>query len=102
MFYEITTRLTEVLAMIYTSKLIVASVFLWALMPEPALADSMRCGTHLISSGGRHGPGKYEVLKKCGQPAERSGDIWIYELPGGVRRVVVFDANGSVSRIESR
>jgi len=88
--------------MICKSILIVASVFLWALMPEPALADSMRCGTHIISSGGRHGPGKYEVLKKCGQPSAQSGDIWIYEQPGGARRVVVFDANGSVSRIESR
>ena len=88
--------------MICKSILIVASVFLWALMPEPALADSMRCGTHIISSGGRHGPGKYEVLKKCGQPSVQSGDIWIYEQPGGARRVVVFDANGSVSRIESR
>jgi len=88
--------------MICKSKLIVVSVFLWTLMPEPALADSMRCGTHIISSGGRHGPGKYEVLKKCGQPSAQSGDIWIYEQPGGARRVVVFDANGSVSRIESR
>ena len=88
--------------MICKSKLIVASVFLFALKPEPALADSMRCGNHIISSGGLHGPGKYEVLKKCGQPAARSGDTWIYERPGGTRHVVVFDANGSVSRIESR
>jgi len=84
------------------SKLFVASVLLSTLMLEPALADSMRCGRHIISSGGLHGPGKYEVLKKCGQPAAQSGDTWIYELPGGARRVVVFDANGSVSRIESR
>ena len=85
--------------MICKSKLIVASVFLWALMPEPALADSMRCGTHIISSGGLHGPGKYEVLKKCGQPTARSGDTWIYERPGGVKYVVVFDASGYVARI---
>ena len=85
--------------MICKSKLIVASVFLWALMPEPALADSMRCGTHIISSGGLHGPGKYELLKKCGQPTARSGDTWIYERPGGVKYVVVFDASGYVARI---
>jgi len=85
--------------MICNSKLIVASVFLFALMPEPALADSMRCGSHIISSGGLHGPGKYEVLKKCGQPAARSGDTWIYEQPGGSRRVVVFDASGYVASI---
>jgi len=85
--------------MICKSTLIVASVFLWALMPEPALADSMRCGTHIISSGGLHGPGKYEVLKKCGQPTARSGDTWVYERPGGVKYVVVFDASGYVARI---
>ena len=86
--------------MIYKSKLIVASVFLWALMPEPALADSMRCGTHIISSGGRHGPYKYEVLKKCGEPAVRSGNSWIYEQPGGAKRVVVFDVGGNLVRID--
>ena len=82
------------------SKLIAASVFLWALMPEPALADSMRCGTHIISSGGLHGPGKYEVLKKCGEPTVRSGDTWIYDKPGGVKYVVVFDASGYLARID--
>ena len=85
--------------MICNSKLIVASVFLFALMPESALADSMRCGSHIISSGGLHGPGKYEVLKKCGQPAARSGDTWIYDKPGGVKYVVVFDASGYLARI---
>ena len=85
--------------MICKSILIVASVFLWALMPEPALADSMRCGTHIISSGGLHGPGKYEVLKKCGEPTARSGDTWVYDMPGGMKYVVVFDASGYLARI---
>ena len=85
--------------MICKSILIVASVFLWALMPEPALADSMRCGTHIISSGGLHGPGKYDVLKKCGEPAARSGDTWVYEMPGVIKYVVVFDASGYLARI---
>ena len=85
--------------MICKSTLIVASVFLFALMPEPALADSMRCGTHLISTGGRPGPGKYEVLKKCGEPTIRSGDTWIYDKPGSVKYVVVFDAAGYLARI---
>jgi hypothetical protein len=86
--------------MIRKSQLIIASIFLIALMPEPTLADSMRCGTHIISSGGLHGPGKYEVLKKCGEPTFRSGNSWTYEQPGGISRVVVFDANGSLVRIE--
>jgi len=29
---------------------------------------------------------------------ERTGNIWIYELPGSARRVVVIDANGDVTR----
>jgi len=85
--------------MIRKSILIVASVFLSALMLEPALADSMRCGSHIISSGGLRGPGKYEVLKKCGEPTVRSGDTWIYDKPGGVKHVVVFDASGNLARI---
>jgi len=79
--------------------LFVASVLLSTLMLEPALADSMRCGRHIISSGGLHGPGKYEVLKKCGEPTARSGDTWIYDKPGGVKYVVVFDASGYLARI---
>ena len=87
--------------MICKSKLIVASVFLLSnLMVEPAFADgSMRCGTHIISSGERSGPNKYEVLKKCGEPTNRSGSTWTYERPGGATRVVVFDSSGKVSRI---
>jgi len=86
--------------MIYKSKLIVASVFLSVLMLEPAVADSIRCGTHIISSGGLHGPGKYEVLKKCGEPTVRQGNSWIYEQPGGAKRVVVFDVGGNLVRID--
>ncbi len=86
--------------MICKSKWIVASVFLSALMLEPALADSMRCGRHIINSGGLHGPGKYEVLKKCGEPTARSSDTWVYDKPGSVKRVVVFDASGYLARID--
>ncbi len=88
--------------MICKSKWIVASVILLStLLMELALAaDSIRCGTHIITAGGRHGPGKYEVLKKCGEPTARSGDTWVYEQHGGVRRVVVFDASGNLARID--
>ena len=86
--------------MIFKSILIVASVFLFTLMPEPAFADSMRCGSHIISTGGLHGPGRYEVLKKCGEPTVRSGNTWIYERPGGVQYVVVFDSNGNLLQID--
>ena len=83
-----------------TLKWIVASVILFSmLLIETAFAGSMRCGSHIISTGGLHGPGKYEVLKKCGEPTVRSGDTWIYDKPGGVKYVVVFDASGYLARI---
>ena len=81
-------------------KWIVASgILLSMLLMESVLAGSMRCGTHLISSGGRPGPGKYEVLKKCGEPTIRSGDTWVYDKPGSAKYVVVFDAAGYLARI---
>ena len=86
--------------MTYKSKLIVASVFLLILMLKPALADSMRCGSHIISSGERHGTDKYEVLKKCGEPTIRAGNTWIYEKSHGAKTIVTFDDSGKVSRIE--
>ena len=79
---------------------IVAAIFLSTLTLEPAFAaGSMRCGTHIISPG-RQSPGKYEVLKKCGEPTARTGDIWIYEKPGGAKRELRFDASGNLTRIE--
>ena len=88
--------------MICKLKWIVASVFLLStLMLEPAVADSTRCGQYIISSGERHGTDKYEVLKKCGEPAVRAGDTWIYERSHGAKIVMVFDASGKLSRIES-
>ena len=83
-----------------TLKLIVASIFLSTLMLEPAYAESMRCGSHIISTGGLHGPGKHEVLKKCGEPTDRYGNTWIYEMSGGATYVVVFDINGYLARID--
>lgn len=86
--------------MICKSKWIAASTILLSmLLMQTALAGSMRCGTHIISTGGLHGPGKYEVLKKCGEPTARSGDTWVYDKPGGKKYVVVFDAAGYLARI---
>lgn len=80
---------------------IIAALLVGTLALEPVFANgSMRCGTHIISPGGRHGPGKYEVLKKCGEPTARQGDTWVYERPGDVKRVLRFDASGNLTRIE--
>jgi hypothetical protein len=59
----------------------------------PASAGSMRCGAHIIQDGGKNGPGKYEVLKKCGEPVDRFGNTWIYELNGG-HYTLAFNDNG--------
>ncbi len=64
------------------------------------LASTMRCGSHLIESGQRHGGGKYEVLKKCGEPKARMGNTWIYKK-GGRDIEVRFDDSGSVTNISS-
>jgi len=86
--------------MIYKSLLIAASVFLLTLAPGPTLADSVRCGSHILSTGGRHGPDKYEVLKKCGEPTTRAGNTWIYDKSNVSKNVLVFDASGRLMRIE--
>ena len=66
-----------------------------------AEAASMRCGSHIISSGQRHAMGKYEVLKRCGEPTERFGNTWVYDEPGKSRRVLRFGADGKLSDIQS-
>jgi hypothetical protein len=82
------------------SLLIVTAIVLSALTLEPAVASgSMRCGTHIISAGGRAGTGMYEVLKKCGEPAERFGNTWVYQR-GSAEYTVHFNPAGEVSRIE--
>jgi hypothetical protein len=88
--------------MIHKSLLIIAAALLSTLTLEPAFASgSMRCGQHVISGGGRHGPGQYEVLMKCGEPTERIGNTWIYESPGQRRRIVRFNDNGMLTRVDS-
>ena len=87
--------------MICRSIMIAASaIILLALMPEPVFASgSMRCGSHIITAGQRHGPSQYEVLKKCGEPTERNGYTWIYDR-GSKQYFVLFDQSGRLERIE--
>jgi len=68
------------------------------LMFQSVYAGSMKCGQHIISDGGRTGPGTYEVLKRCGEPTARQGNTWVYEK-GNRRIVVVFKDSGEVSSI---
>lgn len=81
-------------------KLMIAALFASMLFMEPAAAvGSMRCGTHIISAGGDYAPGQYEVLKRCGEPASRSGRVWMYKK-GSVTKVLHFGGNGTLQRIE--
>ncbi len=77
--------------------LVLAILSLWA---SAAQANSMRCGVHLVSSGGRTGPTMYEVLKKCGEPAERAGLVWIYDRGGRIYRLS-FDSRSLLVNIRS-
>jgi len=69
------------------------------LMFQSVYAGSMRCGSHIISDGGRTGPGTYEVLKRCGEPTFRQGNSWVYEK-GKKRYVIVFKDSGQISSIK--
>ena len=69
------------------------------LVLQSVYAGSMRCGSHLISDGGRSGSGTYEVLKRCGEPTFRQGYTWVYKK-GNRSTVIVFDDNGNITRIE--
>lgn len=66
---------------------------------QSAFAGSMSCGVHRIQDGGRVGPGKYEVLKKCGEPTFRQGNSWVYEKSGN-RHILVFNDSGALNSIK--
>ncbi len=81
-------------------KLIAVSLLLTVGFFQPASASSMRCGTHIISSGQGSSPGQYEVLKRCGEPTFRQGNTWIYERSSSVARRIRFDSNGNILDIQ--
>ena len=65
-----------------------------------ASAGGMRCGVHLVTDAGRHGPGKYEVLKRCGEPTFRQGNTWVYDKGGSrSKKVLHFNDNGLLDKI---
>jgi len=75
-----------------------------ALVALAAIASdrSIRCGGHLIyGGGGKDSSGMYEVLKTCGEPEAKMGDTWIY-VQGNMRRILTFNYEGRLLRIESR
>ena len=78
-------------------KLIGVALLLVMSSMEIAVADgSMSCGTHIISSGQDDSPGRYEVLKRCGEPTYRQGNTWVYKKSGGIEHKVRFDSDGII------
>jgi len=86
--------------MIRKTVLISVTIFFSIVMVGQSIAGSLRCGTHIISSGQRSAPYKHEVLKKCGEPTSRNGNTWLYKKSSSVTRVVRFSGDGQVSAIE--
>ena len=86
--------------MINKFKLIIAAFFFSIVVTQPVLANSIRCGTHIITAGLQESPGMYEVLKRCGEPKARYGNTWVYEKSSSVSHVVTFSSNGQIRSIE--
>ena len=83
---------------------LLATGLILALVAMPSMASdrSIRCGTYLIhAGGGKDSAGMYEVLKKCGEPEAKNGNTWIY-VQGSMRRILTFNFEGRLQRIESR
>jgi hypothetical protein len=82
---------------------IAAAILLLVFFAAQAIASdrSMRCGTYLIyGGGGKNSTGMYEVLRKCGEPIIKNNNTWIYEQ-GNMFRVLTFNYEGRLARIES-
>ena len=77
--------------------LTITTIMLLVVMSH-ASAASMRCGVHLIQDGSRTSPGKYEILKKCGDPVDQYGNTWIYDIAGS-RYVLTFKDNSQLKTI---
>lgn len=82
------------------------------LAAAPAMADTMRCGSKLVSRGDR----AFEVAAKCGEPANRDlvgytlgsydrrefkMEEWVYGPDNGMLKILTFEGNRLV-RIESQ
>ena len=56
---------------------------------------SMRCGTHLITTGERSSQMSFaEVQRLCGAPYAQSGNTWIYYKGNQVYRLKFSDGGG--------
>ena len=73
---------------------VVLLLLVYFIFCEFALA-SMRCGTHLITTGGRSNQISFaEVQRLCGSPYAKSGNTWIYYKGNQVYRLKFSDSGG--------
>ena len=68
-----------------------------SLVALPAGAESLRCGTHVISDG--ESVYQEEVREKCGEPDSTRGNIWVYERSGQHPVKLSFEDNGRLRSI---
>ena len=92
--------------MSYTAKIALTAalgLFLSTIPVQAFASDrSIRCGTYLIyGGGGKNSTSMYEVLKKCGEPEAKNGNVWIY-VQGSMIRELTFNHEGRIATIESR
>ena len=67
-----------------------------------AAAGTLRCNGELFDDSSRETVFKHTVLEQCGEPDERYGNTWVYERGPELRKVVQFDTDGQLERIEDR
>lgn len=51
-------------------------------------AASIRCGSKTFSSTTRASQLQSAVLKACGEPTERKGEVWIYKKKGKMLKFI--------------
>jgi hypothetical protein len=70
---------------------------LWAMVPTTSVAESFRCGSHLIEEGMK----RSEVIEYCGQPTSERGWTIVYDRgPESFNMLIHFNAAGTVDQIE--
>jgi len=70
---------------------------LWAMVPATSVAESFRCGSHIIEQG----MDRSKVLEYCGQPTSKRGWTMVYDRgPEKFNMLIHFNADGTVDRIE--
>ena len=93
-------------------RMFLPTLLLLALAAPAGAADTMRCGSKLISLGDR----TFEVLQKCGEPVHRdlvgytggyydsrelTIEEWVYGPNNGMLSILTFEGNRLV-RIETK